>query len=79
MKMNVFIIAVSLYIILFLVTWNPASLIPLSFILFMLFPFILVGMIYFVLKEKGFSYPELGEKDEWGYLDKKKSEMGLMG
>ncbi|MFI5139377.1 MAG: hypothetical protein ACHQIM_16260 [Sphingobacteriales bacterium] len=79
MKTKLLIIAVSLYIILFLVTWNLASLIPLSFILFMLFPFILIGMIYLVLKEKGFNYPELGEKDEWGYLDKKKGEIGLMG
>ncbi|HAL81617.1 MAG TPA: hypothetical protein DCO83_04775 [Mucilaginibacter sp.] len=79
MKTKVFIIAVSLYIILFLITWNSASLIPLSFILFAFSPFIIVGMIYLVLKEQGFKYPELGEKDEWGYLDKKKCEMGLLG
>ena len=39
----------------------------------------LVGMVYIVLKEKGFSYRELGEKDEWDYLDKKKNDMGFFG
>jgi len=79
MKTNVFIIAASLYIILFLITLNITSLLSLSLILFALFPFMLVGMVYIVLKEKGFSYRELGEKDEWDYLDKKKNDMGFFG
>ncbi|MGZ3750368.1 MAG: hypothetical protein ACXVB0_10275 [Mucilaginibacter sp.] len=45
--------------------------------LFLTSPFLLIWMVYSVLKDDLLEYPELGKKDEWGYHDKAKDELGM--
>jgi hypothetical protein len=40
-------------------------------------PFLLVWMVYRVLKDDAVNYPELPEDEEWGYSDKPKGELRL--
>ena len=40
-------------------------------------PVVIISLVYIVLKEKDFDYPELPPGEEWGYRDKNKNEMSL--
>jgi hypothetical protein len=44
--------------------------------LFLIAPIILIGVVYSVLKDDSYWYPELGN-EEWGYRDKARDELGL--
>ena len=46
-------------------------------VMYLLSPFAIVIMVYLVLTEKSYNYPELTEGEEWGYRDKDKSKLGL--
>ncbi len=46
-------------------------------ILYLASPFLILGMVYIVLKDDRLDYPELAEGEEWGYRDKSKDELGL--
>ena len=41
-------------------------------------PFIFIWMIYRILKDNQFEYPELKDGQEWGYRDKDRGELGLL-
>ena len=41
-------------------------------------PFIFIWMIYCILKDNQFEYPELKNGQEWGYRDKDRTELGLI-
>jgi len=40
-------------------------------------PFIVLAMVYIVLKDNRRDYPELADGEEWGYRDKSKDELGV--
>jgi hypothetical protein len=40
-------------------------------------PIVIIAMVYLVLTEKGYDYPELAEGEEWGYRDREKSKLGI--
>jgi hypothetical protein len=42
-----------------------------------IWPFTFIWMIYCILKDKHFEYPELADGQEWGYRDKESHELGL--
>lgn len=39
--------------------------------LFLITPFMVIGAVILVLKDRSFDYPELKEGEEFGYLDRK--------
>jgi len=45
--------------------------------LFVLFPFILIWIVFSILIHGKFEGKELGEQEEWGYTDKDKNELGV--
>jgi len=45
--------------------------------MYLFLPFVIVIMVYLVLTDKNFNYPELTEGEEWGYRDKDKNGLGL--
>ena len=49
----------------------------LTSLLFTTFPFLLVWIVYSILRYGKFEGKELGEKEEWGYTDKNKNELGI--
>jgi len=44
--------------------------------LYLVSPLIIVFLVYVVLTEDNHPYPEL-DKDEWGYRDRDKNELGI--
>ena len=46
-------------------------------IMFILSPFLLIWMIISVLRSKNFTGKDLEEKEEWGYADKRKEDLGM--
>lgn len=51
---------------------------PLFFVIMgVTWPFVFVWMIYRILKDTQFKYPELTDGKEWGYRDKDSSELGI--
>jgi hypothetical protein len=61
-----------IYILLVVVGYAPGAT-----IWFLASPFLVLGMVYIVLKDGRYDYPELAEGEEWGYSDKSKDELGL--
>ncbi|MET3114382.1 hypothetical protein AAKU52_002116 [Pedobacter sp. CG_S7] len=66
------VIIATAYLIIYVVSLELMGLCRIVFILFGLSPILLIWMVYVVLKEKGFEYPELKDEEEWGYLDQPK-------
>ena len=70
MKAKPAVIITTVYIILYYIAWNTGFSLTVCSIMFLLFPVIIVGMVYFVLKDTSVNYPELAKGEEWGYRDK---------
>jgi hypothetical protein len=66
----------TLYLICYCVLLHFESTKPIALVMLGLAPIILVWMVYTVLKHGKYSGPELG-KDEFGYADKTKDELGI--
>ena len=49
----------------------------LTSLLFTLFPFILLWIVFSILRHGKFEGKELEEQEEWGYSDKDKNELGV--
>jgi hypothetical protein len=50
---------------------------PVIATLYLVSPLLILGMVYFVLKDNHCSYPELAEGEEWSYRDRSKDTLGL--
>lgn len=46
-------------------------------IIFIASPFLIVWMVYTVLKHGKYNGKELDDKEEWGYQDKQRDELGM--
>jgi hypothetical protein len=68
---------VSLYLVIYVVLFFSGCSMLILACMFLVSPFLLIGMVYFVLKDDSYQYPELKEGDEWGYRDRKKETLGL--
>jgi hypothetical protein len=76
MKTNIVIILATVYLgILSMLGYTGAST-ELCAYLYLVSPLIIVFLVYVVLTEDEYPYPELG-KDEWGYRDKNKNELDI--
>ena len=68
---------VTIYLLFFLIGLHFNISLQLLLIMFSLSPFMILWMVYTVLKNGKFSGREFEPKEEWGYEDKKKSELGV--
>jgi hypothetical protein len=70
------VITVTAYLIIYVTLINvgfPLNILP---YLYIILPFLFCWMIYCILKDTQFEYPELGDNEEWGYCDKAKEDLG---
>jgi len=65
------------YLIAYVIIFDTAPYINLLTYLYLASPVLLIATVYFVLTDTTNSYPELGEREEWGYKDKNKSDLGV--
>ncbi|HZY38970.1 MAG TPA: hypothetical protein VFE53_20055 [Mucilaginibacter sp.] len=70
------VILVTLYVMAFVVVLNVGALFFLAPWLFTAFPFLLLWMVWTVLTDDRQKYPTLG-KNEWGYRDKNRDDLGF--
>jgi len=77
MRSVIFISIVTIYIIAFYILLYTDTPGILTFIWYLSFPVVLILLILNVLMDDRGKYPELG-KEEWGYSDKNKSELGML-
>jgi hypothetical protein len=78
MKTKIAVITATAYLFVLSILGFSAISITASGFMYLLSPFVIIGFVYVVLTETGYKYPELGSKEEWGYRDKKKSELGFI-
>jgi hypothetical protein len=60
------------YLVVYLILFHVKANDQLLSYLFLCSPFLLIWMVYAVLKDQKYEYPTLGQQEEWGYLDKPK-------
>jgi hypothetical protein len=77
MKTKIAVITASTYLIFLSILSYTGISIELSALMYLISPLVIIGMEYLVLIDNEYKYPELDANEEWGYLDKKKSELGL--
>jgi hypothetical protein len=61
-----------IYVILLTTGWAPR----LTGILFFLSPFLVIWMVYRIIRYDSYRGRELNENEEWGYSDKNSEELG---
>lgn len=77
LKKPVFVtIAVTLYLVIYTLLFQLGASFNLLGILFMLSPFLVIWMVYTVLRFGKFEGKELDE-DEWGYCDRSRESLGV--
>jgi hypothetical protein len=59
----------------FLIFYNPDT--AIINIISLAGPFLIIWMVYSVLKFGQYKGPQLKEEEEWGYADKKRDDMGI--
>ena len=77
MKSKIAVITVTIYLVIVCIFANAESFSPLSEILYLLSPAILVTMVIVIVKDNSRPYPELGDQ-EWGYRDKNKGDLEVL-
>jgi len=77
MRTNFAVGLATLYLVVLTILGQSAISPTLCAFMYLFLPFVIVFMVYLVLTEKNFNYPELAEGEEWGYRDKDKNELGL--
>ena len=68
---------VTLYLVTYIVLFFSGSSMLILACMFLIAPFLIIGMVYIVLKDDRYQYPELNEGEEWGYRDRTKETLGL--
>lgn len=77
MKSKIAVITVTIYLVIVCIFANAETFSPLSEILYLISPVLLITMVIVVLKDNSRPYPELGDQ-EWGYKDKNKSDFEVL-
>jgi hypothetical protein len=70
------VILATLYLVVYVILFQIGTSMAILSYLFLFSPFLMIGLVYIVLKDDHEKYPELGEDEEWGYRDKPKDELG---
>lgn len=70
-------VIVTIYLVVYTVLFHTDAPLPILGSMFLLSPFLVLWMVYTILRHGKFEGKELAEGEEWGYCDKKKSELGM--
>lgn len=71
------ILTATFYLAAYIYLFATEALIEVLALMFLVSPFLIAGMVYMVLKDTRYKYPELNEGEEWGYRDKAKPDLGV--
>jgi len=77
MRINIAVGVATLYLVALTILRQSTESPTLCAFMYLFLPFVIVIMVYLVLTDKNFNYPELTEGEEWGYRDKDKNDLGL--
>ncbi|WP_069659024.1 hypothetical protein [Arcticibacter eurypsychrophilus] len=75
MKATTAVIIATLYLIVYVILFQTEMSTTILSYLFLTSPFLMIWLVYTVLKDDHEQYPELGEDQEWGYRDKPKDKL----
>ena len=67
----------TIYLVSYVIVFATGYYVTLLAWMFLASPVLLIATVFFVLKDTGENYRELGEGEEWGYRDKQKNELGV--
>lgn len=76
MKTNIVVILATAYLAILSALGYAGASTTLCAYLYLVSPLIIIILVYVVLTEDNYTYPELG-KDEWGYRDRDKNALGI--
>jgi hypothetical protein len=77
MRTKIAIGSATLYLVILTILGQSGAAPVVCAFIYLFSPVVIIAMVYLVLTEKGFSYPELAENEEWGYRDREKSNLGV--
>lgn len=77
MRTNIAVGLATLYLVVLTALGQSAASPIVCAYMYLFSPFVIITLVYLVLTEKGVNYPELTDGEEWGYRDKKKSDLGV--
>ena len=67
----------TIYLITYVILFVTGFSVTIAMYMFLTSPILLVWMVYSILTDEQYEYPDLGDNEEWGYRDKAKSELGI--
>jgi hypothetical protein len=67
---------VSLYLVIYTILFQASAGINILMMMFVLSPFLVIWMVYVVLKYGKFKGRELQDDEEWGYCDRSRDTLG---
>ena len=76
MKAIAAVIIATLYLITYVILFQTGISITILSYLLLISPFLMIWVVYTVLKDDHEPYPDLGEDEEWGYRDKPRDRLG---
>jgi len=76
MKTNIAILAATFYLFFLSILAYTGALYEIGAMVYLISPLIVVGLVYVVLAEDGYDYPELGLDEEWGIRIKIRQNLG---
>jgi hypothetical protein len=77
MKATTAVSILTIYLVVYTALFQTGISLTILSYLFLIAPFLIVWMVYIVLKDDQYKYPELGKDEDWGYRDKTKDQLGV--
>ena len=68
---------VTVYLLIYTVLFHTGASYPILVTMFAISPFLVIWMVYVVIRFGKYSGPELQPDEEWGYQDKKREDLGI--
>jgi hypothetical protein len=78
MKAPIAIVIATIYLVVFYILLYINASLLLTALLYLSIPAVIIGMVFVVLLDDSYDYPELPGNDEWGYRDKKKDDLWIV-
>ncbi len=77
MKTNIAVALATLYLFTLTMLGYVNASTTICAVMYLFSPVVIISLVYTVLREKNYDYPELPPGEDWGYRDKTKNEAGL--
>ncbi len=77
MKATAAVSILTIYLVVYTALFQTGTSLTILSYLFLIAPFLTFWMVYIVLKDGQYKYPDLGKDEEWGYQDKEKDQLGV--